>query len=305
MKLDELRTFIAVATELHFGRAAIALGMTQPAVSRKVRSLEADIGAELLTRTSRRVALTPAGTALLEDAAAIVRRADEARHRAREAAKGRIGHVRIGAVPGAMAAFIPHVIRAHRRAHASISVQLHELLAQEQIERLRRGELDVGFVRGISPLGGDLVVEPLHQELMGVVVPDTHRLAGSAATTIAALEGERLVLPPRSLSTFTYDRIVTACRAMGFEPQIVQEAATASAILGLVSAEVGVAVHAEDFHTLLNEHVRLVPLLDFAIALSMLSRPNPSVVVQTVLSLARTVSATLPDRTVKSPALLP
>lgn len=294
MKLDELRAFVTVAGELHFGRAAAALGLTQPAISRKIRTLENGIGAELLTRTSRRVALTPAGKALLEDATAILDRADRAQRRALEAASGRTGHVRIGAVPGAMASFVPHVIRTHQREHPSVSLSLHELLAQTQIELLGAGDLDVGFVRGSWSVGNDLTVEPLHHELMGVVVPDTHRLARHRSTTIADLEGERLILPPRHLSSFTYDRIVNACRTAGFEPQIAQEASTASAILGLVSAEVGVAVLAEDFHTLLNEHVRLVPLRDFTVALSMLSHSNPQKAVSTLLAVARVVSAHLP-----------
>jgi DNA-binding transcriptional LysR family regulator len=295
MKLDELRAFVAVAAELHFGRAATSLGSTQPVISRKIRALEDDIGVELFTRTSRRVALTPAGVALLEDATVILDRANHAQRRVREIASGRTGHVRIAAVPGAMAGFVPHVIRSHQREHPQVSLSLHELLAQTQIERLRAGDLDVGFIRGSTPVGDDLIAEPLHQELMGIVVPDTHRLARSRSTTIAALEGERLILPPRQLSSFTYDRIVSACRTSGFEPQIVQEAATASAILGLVSAEVGVAVLAEDFYTLLNEHVRLIPLRDFTVALSMLSRRNPPKAVTTVLAVARTVSATLPS----------
>jgi len=291
LKLDELRAFAVVAEELHFGRAATVLGLTQPAVSRKIRSLESDLGVELFNRTSRRVTLTVAGEALLEEAIAIIDRAAQARRRAREAATGQIGHVRVGAVPGAMAGFIPHVVRAHRRGYPNVTVSLHELLAQEQIERLRRTEVDVGFIRGEWAEDAGLAAHALHQEFMGIVVPDTHHLAREASTTIKALRGERLILPPRNLSTFTYDRIVTACRAVGFEPEIVQEAATASAILGLVSAEVGIAILAEDFHTLLNEHVRLVPLEDFAIDLTMLSRPNPGPAISTFLDVAASVSA--------------
>lgn len=291
MNPDELEVFLAVVRERHFGRAAAVLGMSQPSVSRKLRALEEELGVELLVRTSRQVQLTPAGKALLEEVPQILARGQSARLRVQNAARGTTGHVRVGAVPGAMAAFVPQVIRTHQRGHPTVTVSLHELLAHTQIDELYGGELDVGFVRIAEMQQKELCSEALYEEPMCIAVADTHALAAEDWASIDALRDQPLILPPRHLSPHTYDRVVAECHSAGFDPHVVQEASTGSAMLGLVSAEVGIAVLAEDFHTLISEHVRLIRLSDFAVTLSMIWRADAPPVVAPMLDSARVVSA--------------
>src|SRR5689334_5740766 len=147
MELRHLRYFLAVAEELHFGRAATRLGIAQPPLSQQIRQLEQELGATLLNRTKRRVELTPAGRAFLEHTRQILAETERAKRVARRAGRGEIGRLAIGFVSSADLDVLPRVLRAWRERFPDVEVELHALLTAAQVDALGRGRLDVGFIR--------------------------------------------------------------------------------------------------------------------------------------------------------------
>ena len=240
MELRHLRYFLAVAEELHFGRAASRLGIAQPPLSQQIRKLETELGVALFNRTKRRVDLTPAGQAFLEEVRQVLAQADRAVRTAQRAGRGEIGHLAIGFVPSADLDLLPRVLRAWRARFPHVEIELHTLLPTEQVEGLREGRINVGFVRMPVDDGG-LVVEAIQREPLVVVLYRTHRLAQARRVRLADLAPDTMIVFPRHIAPGYYDVLISACRLAGFTPQVLHPGSMQTN-LALVSAGLGVTL---------------------------------------------------------------
>ncbi|MBO0843673.1 MAG: LysR family transcriptional regulator, partial [Nocardioides sp.] len=178
MDLRQMRYFVTVAEELHFGRAAERLHMAQPPLSQAIRALEADVGAELLRRTTRKVELTPAGVAYLARVREILGEVDDAAHQARRVAAGAEGHLAVGCVGSATYSTLPALSRRLAQELPGVDFSFRgEMLAPDLVEALRTGEIDVALLR--PPLtDASLVATPLRKDRLVVALPSAHPLAG-------------------------------------------------------------------------------------------------------------------------------
>lgn len=239
--LRQARAFSCLAEELHFGRAAARLFVSQPALSRSIRQLEEAVGVPLLERSTRRVRLTAAGEAFgVECRLALghLGRAVDAAHRA---AEGREGRLRVGYMDFAINGRLPRILQAFRERHPRVDIDLQYLPTALQHTALLEGRLDIGFVIGAfdSPAVVSLLVE---QEDFVALLPEGHRLAGRAAVRLGDLANEPFVVGHEAAYSSFRTRMFSLCHAAGFFPSIVQQASNTSGILGMVAAGVGVSI---------------------------------------------------------------
>ena len=241
MDLRRLRYFVAVAEELHFGRAAQRLNISQPPLSVQIRTLEREIGAPLLIRTQRRVELTEAGRVLLEEARRLLGQAEAAVIHVRRAAEGTVGRLTIGFVSTVDYSILPPLVRRFRQKYPGISLKLLELTGDRQQALLQSGELDLGLSILPSP-ASDLTMRPVFREPLIAAVPASHPLAARRRAALRSLAAEPFIQFPRELAPGLYDLAIAACQKAGFTPNLSQEAIQMQTILGLVAAGLGVAV---------------------------------------------------------------
>lgn len=241
MELRHLRYFVAVAEELHFGRAAARLGIAQPPLSQQVRQLERELGVELFVRARRRVELTEGGRVLLGHARAVLQRAAQAAVDVRRAARGETGALAVGVVASATYGLMPRVFRTFRARHPDVALSMAVMSTGTQVAALRAGQLDLGLAR--TPFGDEtLVAETVHEEPVVVALPAGHPLAGRRALPLAALAREPFVLFPRDRRPGWYDFVLGLCREAGFQPVVAQDAPELSTAMALVAAGVGVTL---------------------------------------------------------------
>lgn len=241
VELRHLRSFCAVAEELHFGRAASRLGLSQPPLSLQVRQLEEAVGARLFDRHSRRVLMTDAGRALHESARRILRDVAGALVAARQAGSGEVGELRIGFAPTLMLSSLAHVVRRYRLRHPQVRLDLRELPSARQMTALLDGELDVGLLRE-PETDPRLTVEHILREPLVLALPRGHAKAGQARVSLSALATDPWVLFPRSIAPLLYDQVMQLCRAAGFTPRVAQESHETYTTVGLVGAGLGVTI---------------------------------------------------------------
>ena len=240
MELRHLRYFVAVAEELHFGRAAARLHVAQPALSRQIRSLEEEIGLRLFERDRRRVALTAAGAVFLGEARFLLGHVDDAVEAARRADRGELGSLRIGYVPAVVTTGLPEIVRGFRKRFPGVDVRLQEMNPAMQVEALLGERVDVGFVRG--PIHEPaLAAQTVLEEPLVAALPSGHRLGRHKRLGLAMLAGEPFVLQARSRGPGSHDHILAICRNAGFTPRVVQEGSQTD-ILSLVASGAGVAI---------------------------------------------------------------
>jgi DNA-binding transcriptional LysR family regulator len=241
LELRHLRYFVAVAEELHFGRAAARLRIAQPPLSQQIRRLETSLGVELLRRTRRRVELTEAGRLLLEGARPLIAQAEALERAMGRAARGDIGRLGVGFVGSVTQDVLPTLLRGFRDRHPEVVVTLSELSTLEQIEALRERRIGAGLLR--PPVGDPAVATmPLLEEPLVAALPDFHRLARRRTVSISALADEPFVLIGREVNPAFHDDVVSACRAAGFSPDVVQEAGEMQTIMSVVAAGIGVSL---------------------------------------------------------------
>jgi DNA-binding transcriptional LysR family regulator len=261
VELRQLRYFVAVAEELHFRRAAERLHVSQPPLSTQIRKLEADVGVELLRRNRRGVELTVAGRTLLADARLLLEHADRATERARRAARGELGELRIGFVGSAIYAVLPEAVRTFRGRRPEVHISLRELPTEDQIEALRRDQIDVGFIR-MAAAPEDLRMERVLREPVVAALPADHRLAAERAVGLGELDGESFVLFPRAQAPEFHDELTARLRHEGITARIAQEAPEMQTIIGLVAAGVGVSLVPASTRMLAREGIVYRPLRD-------------------------------------------
>lgn len=259
MDLRRLRYFVAVAEELHFGRAARRLNVSQPPLSVQIRTLEREIGAPLLLRTQRRVELTEAGRVLLEEARRLLGQAEAAVILARRAGEGTVGRLAVGFVSTVDYSILPPLVRRFRQKHPGITLKLLELTGDRQQALLQSGELDLGLSILPSP-APSLARRPVFREPLIAAVPAGHPLAGRRRIALRALAAEPFIQFPRGLAPGLYDLAIAACQRAGFTPHLAQEAIQMQTILGLVAAGLGVAVVPQCMSKLQRPDVRYLAL---------------------------------------------
>jgi len=243
IELRHLRYFVAVAEELHFGRAARRLHLSQPPLSQQIRRLEELLGYPLLVRTSRAVRLTSAGEVFLERAQRTLRKMDEDVEAMRTVARGEAGTLAVGFIGSGMLTTIPAML-GHYRAHfPRVTLQLRESYSSGVIRGLKEGSLDVGFVRDGDPTEG-LAAETLFCEPFLAVLPAKHPLAQRSRSMIDAsqLAGEPFVFYSPLAGNRAYEKPMSLCEAAGFRPRLVQEAPQWLTIMRLVGAGLGVSI---------------------------------------------------------------
>jgi DNA-binding transcriptional LysR family regulator len=266
VELRHLRYFIAVADELHFGRAAERLGISQPPLSQQIRQLERVLGVQLLRRSNRRVELTEAGRAFLAEARAILAHTTQAIELAQRVARGQTGELRIGFTASTpLSSRIPRTISAFRQARPDVHLQLEELPTLQQIDALMDRRLHLGIIRP-APMPPALEARALFSDPLVAVMPRDHPLLETlppgARLPLRALAEEPFVVFNRAAGTGIYDQIVALCMAADFSPRISQEAAEPSTIIGLVSAGMGVSLLPASYEHINVDGVAYVPLLD-------------------------------------------
>jgi len=264
LDLRLVRAFLAVADELHFGRAAEELGIAQPVLSQQVQRLERRLGVTLLTRTSRSVALTPAGAALRDRGRALLRQADAGLDEVARIARGEVGRLEIGMVHSTVAIGAEDLgpvesIRRFRARHPDVEVRVREGFTVDLMDALGRGELDVAVVRDPDPTPGvdlrELVTEPFV-----AVVPAAHPLADADEVDAALLADEPFVFPPRRASEDAYRRNLAPLTERGRVVRVVQEGSTWTMIVHLVGAGLGVTIAPRSAAVGAPATVRVLPL---------------------------------------------
>ena len=271
MELRHLRYFVAVAEELHFGRAARRLGVAQPPLSRQIRDLEREIGTPLFDRVPRGVDLTPAGAAFLPEARLTLAQAERAQRSAQRAARGETGRLRVGFVEAAThSGILPDVLSFFRMHLPSVGLSLFELESLRQAEALRDARIDLGILHS-PPLDADrwLRVELIYTEPVVLVVPGSHRLARRARFTLASLADESFVLFSRTIAPPMYDDIIARCRAVKFSPRIVQEATGWHTLASLVGAGIGVGFVPRSLTRFQQQGVAYRPVRDLGVSMAL------------------------------------
>lgn len=258
MELRHLRYFVAVAEELHFNRAAVRLGVAQPALSRQIQDLEREVGARLLERTKRHVELTPAGRAFLERARRAVEQAEMAVHAARRVASGQSGSLAVGFVGSATYGRLPGILRGFRRRFGDVELLLSEMGSTAQQRAVAEGRLDLGFIRiprdrpGRDEALAELVVQ---REALVIALPKNHPLAGREAVALGEMKGEGFILFPREARPSYADLVLDACAKAGFSPTIAQQTQEVQTAVSLVAAGLGVTLVPESVRSLRRENV--------------------------------------------------
>jgi DNA-binding transcriptional LysR family regulator len=240
MELRHLRYFRAVATELHFGRAAEKLHISQPPLTKQIQDLEAELGFDLFNRTKRSVVLTPAGQAFLGEVNQILQQLDRAIDIGSKTSRGELGQISIGFVGSATYNILPVMLQQFRDRYPDVRIELHELTTDRQLIWLREGRIDIGLIRP-PIIERDFNSQVIFQESVVVALPTNH-LAAQNSIDLAVLATEPFILFPRELAPGLYDPIIAICQAAGFSPQVVQECIQMQTIVSLVSANMGVSI---------------------------------------------------------------
>jgi DNA-binding transcriptional LysR family regulator len=293
LELRQLRYFAAVAEELHFGRAAQRLHMTQPPLSQAIQALEELLGAPLFERNRRGVALTAAGSALLPEARRMLAQAQELPQLVQRAAAGEVGRLALAFVSSADYSVLPPFLRAYRAAYPQVQIALQEATSDLQLEDLLHGRIDAGLL--IPPLPerarGELDYLPVLKEPLVLAAPaGLAALHGKRKVALAALPALPLIIFPRAISPALYDAALGVFHAAGITPVIGQEAIQMQTIVSLVSAGMGLALVPQSVSNLKRPGVEYralldpTPLVETGLAWR---RDNPSPVLQGFLELLR------------------
>jgi DNA-binding transcriptional LysR family regulator len=242
IELRQWRQFVALAEELHFGRAAQRLHMTQPPLTQAIAGLEQVLSVRLFDRTKRSVQLTPAGAALLPEVRELLARAQVLPAHARAAAAGEVGRLRLAFVSTVGFDLLPRWVRAFREHMPKVQLELIEATGDVQLQLLERGEIDAGFMLhspGFAPQG--LARVSISTEPLVVALPETHVLAVQGRPVLQDVLAEPLVIFPRRILPSLFDAIFGLYHAAGHSPQVAQEAIQMQTIVNLVSAGLGIA----------------------------------------------------------------
>lgn len=241
VNLRHLEYFLAVAEELHIGRAAVRIGISQPPLTRQMRQLEEELGVDLLVRTPRGVELTEAGATLVAEARNIVSLVQLAAEHTRRAGEGKLGRLDIGIFGSAILDTIPKLLELFREDHPDVTVVLHAMNKLEQLEALRQKRIRIGFNRMLEPQP-DIESRIIIMEPLFVALNETHPLAERERVNLADLSEDSWVAFPIGKRPSFVDLVMNLCRAESYVPDIVQLVGDATTGLALVGAGFGVTM---------------------------------------------------------------
>lgn len=257
--LSQLRCFVAVAEELHFGRAAARLHMTQPPLSRQIKLLEHALNAELFVRTSRSVRLTPAGRSFLPEAKHLLKLAESAALVATSIASGKVGSIKIGFTGGAAQSFLPLLVTECRAQLPDVELLLKEMVSGDQVDALESGQIDAGFLR--PPVArADLHSLQVTTEPLIAAIPKGHRLARQKEIAIQDLDGMPFVMYAPFEARYFYDLLAGQFAKAKILPRYVLHLSQIHSILALVRAGLGLALIPQSAGMLHVEQVVLRPI---------------------------------------------
>ncbi|HCE07594.1 MAG TPA: LysR family transcriptional regulator [Oxalobacteraceae bacterium] len=293
IELRQLRYFVAVAEEMHFGRAALRLHMTQPPLSQTIQALEAALGTQLFSRSKRSIALTPAGAALLPAAQRMLQQAAALPDIARRAASGASGRLSLAFVSTADYSVLPPFLREFRERYPQVEIDLREATSDVQVEELAHGRIDVGLL--IPPLSDKARIEldyaaVLSEPLILAAPKGMAALRGKNTVALKTLADMPLIIFPRRIAPALHDAILACFRDAGLTPRIGQEAIQMQTIVGLVSAGMGIALVPQSVSNLKRSGVEYkaltgkTPLVETGLAWR---RDNTSPVLRAFLELLR------------------
>lgn len=270
LQTRQMRYFVAVAEELNFHRASDRLHISQPALWRQIRDLEHDVGAVLLDRQGRGLALTEAGRTFLEDCRDILERTAAARLQAQRVAQGQVGtlHLAFNEIAGRRREF-PRFLKAFRELYPGINIQLHVMMSQRQVEALRNSEIDAGFLFRHTSERSDLEALIVGQDDFVLVLPKEHALLRKPTLTLADLADQPLIMPNPRNNGLTHEKLVTAMGRAGVTPQIAQFADNENTLLNLVSAGMGLSFVNSSCRTPPTQGVTLRAIADLSMPVAL------------------------------------
>lgn len=256
--LKLLRYFLAVAEELHFGRAAARLNMSQPPLSIHIKDLEQQLGTLLFVRHSRSVALTHAGRILMEESRRLLSSAHQALARVEQIGRGEAGRVELGVIGTAMWGKMRPVMRRFLKEHPNVEVLFRENMPAMQMAMLERRELDAGIWRMATAPSPGFTSLRLHESSFLVAVPEEHPLAARKAIPLAALRNEYFVTMPSIHTDWTF--LQRVCQSAGFSPMIIREVMEPQTVLAMVSMGIGITLIADSYAQMMWPGVMFRPL---------------------------------------------
>ncbi|ABE29972.1 bacterial regulatory helix-turn-helix, lysR family protein [Paraburkholderia xenovorans LB400] len=259
MDLKQLRYFVAVAEELHFGRAAKRLFISQPALSFDIRKFEEQLGVQLLARTNKTVSLTNAGQVLLGEARRLLLQASEAERMTVRSAHGLAGRLRIGFVNSMLYRGMPQAVKRFEADYPGVEIVLKEMNTSEQVHAIQRMQIDMGCAHwGNFP--SDVISAPIFSEPFLCCLPAAHPLARKRKVDLQALAQEPFILFPRTVSPHYHDLIIAQCVGAGFSPLIRHEARLWQTVVTMVGFGMGVALVPYTLRQVQDPRVCFLPL---------------------------------------------
>src|SRR5271156_5614878 len=242
MELRQIRSFLSIAQTLHFGRSAELIHLSQPALSLQIRALEEEVGVRLFERNRRKTTLTAAGAAFRNDAAAALSQLEQAIRRARLAAGGKLGLLRIGFVSTAGIEIVPDIVRQFKKSNPDVEFSLRNIFTANQAQMLESGSLDAGFLR--MPVGehAALDVVTVHREPFVLVVPSSHKLAKKKRVRLREVAGEDFVMYERAWAPGFHDLMFGILRDAGIVPNVTQTAGEVPTLISLVHSGMGITI---------------------------------------------------------------
>ncbi|MDQ7049736.1 MAG: LysR substrate-binding domain-containing protein [Enterobacterales bacterium] len=260
--IKQLWMFLAVAEELHFGRAATRLGMSQPPLTEQIKILENALKLMLFERSRRGTKLTPAGAAILPAVKQFANDMETLDKTVREIVRGQTGVLQVGAITSAMLETIPPLLDKLNQKYPDVTVYVKEIDSVEAIPALENGELDIAFVRLDGETKSGIETLSLAKDRLAVAMPKTHHLAQKPKIAIAELEPEQMVMSSRQVSPSYFDMLVAACRKYGFSPRILHEVRSVTSQIAYVSCGQGVALVPDGVAKLAPNNVIVKPLVE-------------------------------------------
>jgi DNA-binding transcriptional LysR family regulator len=255
LETQELASFAVLAEQLHFGRAAARLHISQPALSKRIRSLEDKVGGPLLVRNRRGVALTPAGTVFYKESRRIIRDLEAAFEAVRGATSGQLGKLRLGVGMSTVLSLVPRALLKFRESSPGVEIEIADMSTPSQVEALIAGRLDVGFVR--LPVKHPLVaVRKVLTERLTIATSDNF----VGPVTMKSIQEHPFILIDRGVSATYHDHCISLCDRSGFTPRIVYEPNDMFTILNLVSAGIGVSLVPRAARAMHVSGVRFAPV---------------------------------------------
>ncbi|GFZ88236.1 LysR substrate-binding domain-containing protein [Dyella caseinilytica] len=267
LELRHLKYFVTVADELHFGRAAERLGISQPPLSQQIHALELRLGAKLFERKGRGIALSHAGTALLPRARGILAQAERAAESVARSQRGEIGELHMGLMSSGPFTFVvPRVLARFRQRLPDVRLLIHEMATSQQIDALEQGIIDVGVIRP-DALPESICAIELFKDSLTVVMHASNPLAATPGPIhVNELAREDFIFYQRHLGVRLYDEVIALCTKAGFSPRILYEVRELPTIIGLISGGFGVAVLPGSVQRMTVENVVYRPVADMEAA---------------------------------------